>query len=152
MKGEKSVDRYEVINDILVRLFNEIWELEEKAIITEEFKDITNNDMHIIEATGLGEGNNMSAIARKLNITVGSLTTSMNSIVNKKYAVRIRSESDRRVVYIKLTPKGEKAYHHHQKFHEKMVEAVVAYLSEQEIDVLGKSLKNLREFFRSYNG
>lgn len=146
------MDRYEVINDILVRLFNEIWELEEKAIITEEFKDITNNDMHIIEAIGLGDGNNMSTIARKLNITVGSLTTSMNSIVNKKYAVRIRSESDRRVVYIKLTPKGEKAYHRHQEFHEKMVEAVVAHLSEQEIDVLGKALKNLREFFRSYNG
>lgn len=152
MKGENSVDRYEVINDILVRLFNEIWELEEKAIITEAFKDITNNDMHIIEAIGLGDGNNMSTIAKKLNITVGSLTTSMNSIVNKKYAVRIRSEQDRRVVYIKLTPKGEKAFHHHQKFHEKMVGAVVQHLPEEEIQVLGKALNNLRDFFRSYQG
>ncbi len=32
---------YETINDILVHLFNEIWELEEKAIITKEFEDIT---------------------------------------------------------------------------------------------------------------
>ena len=85
------MNAYETINDILVHLFNEIWELEEKAIITEEYKDISNNDMHIIEAIGLGKGNNMSAIAKKLNITVGSLTTSMNSLVNKKYAVRIRS-------------------------------------------------------------
>ena len=38
-----------------------------KAIITEEYKDISNNDMHIIEAIGLGKGNNMSAIAKKLN-------------------------------------------------------------------------------------
>lgn len=51
-------------------------------MITEEFKDLTNNDMHIIEAVGLGDGNNMSTIA-KLGITVGSLTTSMNSLVNK---------------------------------------------------------------------
>ena len=78
------MNAYETINDILVHLFNEIWELEEKAIITEEYKDISNNDMHIIEAIGLGKGNNMSAIAKKLNITVGSLTTSMNSLVNKK--------------------------------------------------------------------
>ena len=97
------MDTYKAINDILVHLFNEIWELEEKAIITEEYKDITNNDMHIIEAIGLGEGNNMSMIAKKLNITVGSLTTSMNSLVKKKYAERIRSEEDRRVVYIRLT-------------------------------------------------
>ena len=84
------MNAYETINDILVHLFNEIWELEEKAIITEEYKDISNNDMHIIEAIGLGKGNNMSAIAKKLNITVGSLTTSMNRLVNKKYpAVRL---------------------------------------------------------------
>ena len=68
---------FEKINDVLVHLFQEIWELEEKAIITEEFKDITNNDMHIIEAVGLGEGNNMTTIAKKMKITVGSLTTSM---------------------------------------------------------------------------
>lgn len=38
--------------------------------------------MHIIEAVGL-EGGNMSSIAAKLDITVGSLTTSMNSLVKK---------------------------------------------------------------------
>ena len=41
------MDTYKAINDILVHLFNEIWELEEKAIITEEYKDITNNDMQL---------------------------------------------------------------------------------------------------------
>ena len=48
------MENREVINDVLVHLFNEIMELEEQAIITEEYKDITNNDMHIIEAVGLG--------------------------------------------------------------------------------------------------
>ena len=56
------MENREVINDVLVHLFNEIMELEEQAIITEEYKDITNNDMHIIEAVGLG-GNKMSDIA-----------------------------------------------------------------------------------------
>ncbi len=100
------MDAYRAINEILVHLFNEIWELEEKAVITDEYKDITNNDMHIIEAVGLGKGNNMTAIAKKLKITVGSLTTSMNSLVNKKYVVRERSAEDRRVVNIRLTKKG----------------------------------------------
>ena len=103
------MDAYRAINEILVHLFNEIWELEEKAVITDEYKDITNNDMHIIEAVGLGKGNNMTAIAKKLKITVGSLTTSMNSLVNKKYVVRERSAEDRRVVNMRLTKKGERA-------------------------------------------
>ena len=65
--------------------FNEIWKLEEDAIITEEFQDITNNDMHIIEAVGLSGENTMSMVAKKMGITAGSLTTSVNGLVNKKY-------------------------------------------------------------------
>lgn len=138
------------INAILVHLINEIWELEEKAIITEDFKDISTNDMHIIEAIGKGECNNMSAIAKKLKITVGSLTTSMNSLVNKKYAVRERSEEDRRVVYIRLTEKGELAFRCHQHFHEQMVEAALRELNEQEREVLQQTLEKLAVFLRNY--
>ena len=145
------MDAYKTINDVLVHLFNEIWELEEQAIITEEFKDISNNDMHIIEAIGLGDGNTMSAIAKKLNITAGSLTTSMNSLVNKKYVTRERSEQDRRVVFIKLLPKGIKAYHHHEEFHEQMTGAVIKNLKEEEVDVLARTLDSLSDFFRTYS-
>ena len=140
------------LNDILVKLFNDLMEIEEKCLISGEFMNISGNDMHIIEAIGLGRGNNMSTIAKKLGITVGSLTTSMNSLVNKKYAVRHRSEEDRRIVNIQLTEKGEKAYHHHANFHKKMVEAVVETLDEEEIPVLTKALDNLYQFFKTYNG
>ena len=137
------MDAYESINTILVHLFNDIWDLEGDAILTGEFEDISNNDMHIIEAIGLGEGNNMSAIAKKLRITVGSLTTSMNSLVKKKYVVRERSEEDRRIVNIRLTEKGERAYHCHANYHKKMVEAVAEKLDENEIPVLVKCLDGL---------
>lgn len=143
------MDNREIINDVLVHLFHEIWQLEEEAIITEEYKDISNNDMHIIEAIGLG-GGNMSSIASKLNITVGSLTTSMNSLVKKGYAERQRSEHDRRVVYIHLTSKGRRAYHHHAEFHRKMTDAVMASMSDEEVVVLTKALMDLSAFFRQY--
>lgn len=149
-KEETPVNAYETINDILVHLFNEIWELEEEAIITEEFKDITNNDMHIIEAIGLGTDSTMSGVAKKLGITAGSLTTSMNSLVNKKYAVRQRSESDRRVVYIRLTEKGVRAFEHHKEFHTQMTGAVIEKLDKEEIPVLLKTLNGLSDFFRGY--
>lgn len=142
---------YVTINNVLVNLINEIWELEEKAIITEEFKDLTNNDMHVIEAVGTGDGKNMSTIARKLNITVGSLTTAMNSLVNKKYVERHRSEEDRRVVFVKLTPKGIRAFRHHEDYHRQMTQAVVDKLDETEMPVLLKTLDALTEFFAGYS-
>ena len=87
--------------------------------------------MHVIEAIGLGEGRNMSSIAKKLNITVGTLTTAVNSLVNKKYAVRRRSEEDRRVVFVSLTEKGERAYRHHEDYHRQMTRAILEKLEAE---------------------
>ena len=47
------MNHYEAINDVLVHLFNEILDLEERALITPEYKDISVNDMHIIDAVGI---------------------------------------------------------------------------------------------------
>ncbi len=44
---------YETLNELLVTLFRDVMDIEQKVIITPEFKDITNNDMHVIEAIGL---------------------------------------------------------------------------------------------------
>jgi DNA-binding MarR family transcriptional regulator len=138
-----------IIDDVLVYLFSEIWRLEENAIITDEFVDITVNDMHVIQAVGL-EGGKMSDIAAKLGITVGSLTSSMNSLVKKGYVMRSRTEEDRRVVLVSLTDKGERAYHHHEQFHENMIDAAIKSLKEEEIPILARMLGDLSEFFRQY--
>lgn len=144
-------DDFATINEWLVHLINEIWELETKAIITDEFKDISNNDMHVIEAIGLGNGNNMSTIAKKLNITVGSLTTAMNSLVRKEYVTRRRGEDDRRVVFICLTEKGRQAYRHHEDFHRLLTEGVMKQLDEEEMPVMIRALEGLTEFFHTYS-
>ena len=87
---------YETLNELLVTLFRDVMDIEQKVIITPEFKDITNNDMHVIEAIGIGEPKNMSSIARELSVTVGTLTIAMNSLVKKGYVERSRGLEDRR--------------------------------------------------------
>ena len=144
------MDNRKIINDVLVHLFNEILQLEEEAIITEEYKDITNNDMHVIEAVGIREPRNMSSVAKTLGITVGTLTISINGLVKKGYVHRVRSDADRRVVLVSLTEKGEKAYHHHEKFHEDMIQSLLKDLSEEETKTLVSALTNLRDFFQDY--
>lgn len=143
------MDTYGTLNEVLVRLFRDIMDLEQQAIITPEYKDITNNDMHVIEAIGIGEPKNMSTIARELSVTVGTLTIAMNSLVKKGYVTRQRGKEDRRVVYISLSEKGKRAYEHHAKFHQKMIEGAIAGLSEDEVEVLIKALSRLNQWFRS---
>ena len=144
------MDTYEMFHDILVNLFNEIMDIEGKAIITEEFKDITNNDMHVIEAIGQEEARNMSSVARDLGVTVGTLTIAANNLVKKGYVKRERSQKDRRVVLISLTGKGNRAFEHHKKFHQEMIHATIDDLSQEETKVLVGALSHLREFFRNY--
>lgn len=144
------MSNYEVLHDILVRLFQEILDIESKALITSDFKDISVNDMHIIEAIGEKEPKNMSTVAKIMSVTVGTLTIAINSLVKKGYVHRERSEEDRRVVLISLTEKGRKANAHHRRFHDGMIQAVLKDLDEDQQKVLVKSLMNLREFFDAY--
>ena len=137
MKGQ-AVDTYQTLNDVLVNLFRDIMDIEQKAIITEEYKDLTNNDMHVIEAIGIGEAKNMPAIARVLSVTVGTLTIAMNSLVKKGYVTRQRGTADRREVYISLSEKGRAAYEHHADQDSDKAEPMVSKLERRlKEDVFG---------------
>ena len=137
------------INELLVNLFNHVMDMEGKAVITPQFQDITNNDMHIIEAIGIEEPRNMSAIAHKLAVTVSTLTTNMNGLEKKGYIKRERSQEDKRVVYVLLTEKGKKAFYHHRDFHKKMIKAIIKDLTDEEMELLYRCLQNLNHFFES---
>ncbi len=142
---EKGTNR--TLNELLVHLLNNVMDIEAEAVITEEFKDISNNDMHIIEAIGIDEPRKMSSIAKSLSITVGTLTTNMNNLEDKGYIIRERSTTDKRVVLVSLTEKGRKAFFHHRDFHRQMIRSVVKDLEEDEMKVLIKCLQKLTRFF-----
>jgi len=137
------------LNELLVNLFNHVMDMEAKAVITEEFSDITNNDMHIIEAIGVDAPRKMSAIAQRLSVTVGTLTTNMNGLEKKGYIRRERSQEDKRVVHVILTPKGRKAFFHHRDFHKKMIRAIIKGLGDEEMEILYRCLTNLDQFLDS---
>ena len=131
------MDINHTLNEVLVKLFRDINTIEERAIRTGEYLDVTANDIHVIEAIGMDAAKNMTSVARELEVTTGTLTIS-----------RTRSEEDRRVVLISLSDKGVRAYLRHQEFHQKMIDAVLAGLSEEEQRVLEQALLKLNRFFR----
>ena len=144
------MDTYKTLNEVLVNLFRDVMDIEQKAIITEEFQDITNNDMHIREAIGMNEPKNMSTIAREISVTVGTLTIAMNSLVKKGYVLRERGKEDRRVVYISLTERGRAAYVHHARFHKAMIDSISDELTSEEMELLIKTLTKLNKWFRNW--
>lgn len=139
---------FEVINELLVHIFNDILQIEQNALQSGALKDLSVTEIHTIEAIGMYSPRSMSEVAADLGITVGTLTTAVNRLISKGYLERKRIEEDRRVVQIQLTKKGKLAYRIHQKFHVDMVKETIEGLNEAEEHVLIKSLEKLNNFFK----
>ena len=135
-------------NKILVKLFNDILDYEADALTTPEFKDLTNNDIHVISAIGQNTRKNMSMIAQELSVTIGSLTIAINSLVRKGYVIRERSDKDRRVVFVKLSLKGEKAFVQYEDFHNDMVSAMLEDLVMDEKTILMNAMTKIDNWIR----
>lgn len=136
-----------VINDLLVDSFNKISAIEKNALKSGPLADITINELHAIEAIGL-DGGTMSEIAKKLNVTVGTLTTMINRLVSKEYVERVSDKEDRRIVKIQLTKKGKFAYRLHERFHHVMIKNMLADIDEEEYDVLFRAVNALDRFIK----
>jgi DNA-binding MarR family transcriptional regulator len=146
MTREKYLD---LVNGILVEIFNDILKIEEKAVVSASGAALTINEIHILEAVGPERPLNMSTVAHRLGISLPALTISANRLVGKGYIERERLETDRRKVMIQLTRKGRKAYEHHMAYHKKMVEAIVDEMDMENMPVLVDALKRLRAFFKT---
>lgn len=142
------MDTEQTLNSLLVKFFRRITMIEEEQLVTEEFNDITYNDMHVIEAVGLKEPQKMSQIAKEMRVTTGTLTKAVNSLEKKGYVMRQRIERDKRVVNIVLTERGIHAYNHHERFHQEMIAYVLDHISETESEVLRKALEKLMDYFK----
>lgn len=144
-------DNQEALSTVFTRLLRNTNALEETAVKRGPFENMTVNDIRVIEAIGPEGARNMSAVAKILMVTTGTLTISVNSLVKKGYVNRERSTMDRRVVLVSLTDMGKKAYHAHKSFQDAMITEAVSTLSEEEKQLLGKALESLNTFFRKQN-
>jgi DNA-binding MarR family transcriptional regulator len=137
-----------VMNELMVDIFNDILTIEQVALKAGTFNDLSVTEIHTIEAIGRYVPRNMSEVAGDLNITVGTLTIAIGNLVKKGYVERKRSEEDRRVVKVALTKKGKVAYRIHAKFHRDMIKETINALNEEERNILVNTLQKLNIFLK----
>ena len=140
----------EELNHFFVETFNKILQYEEAALSAGDTAGLSMKELHILEAVAQMQARQettMSKIAARLGISVGALTTAVGVLVAKQCLERRGCEQDRRVVWIVLTPKGERAEWQHRLFHRDMVQMIGDSLSEERLCSLLESLKILSRFF-----
>ena len=139
----------ETLNELLVKIFKDIMEIEGLSLVQGEFVDLTYNDFHVIEAIGLEEPKSMKTVANLMKVTTGTLTKAMDGLTEKGYVIRERSKQDKRVMWVSLTEKGKKAYEHHEAFHCDMIQNIKGQLSEQETAILIYAVAKLIDYFQT---
>jgi DNA-binding MarR family transcriptional regulator len=143
------MDNRKLLNELLVELFNYILLLEERNLKVHGLKKLSITEIHIIEAIHKVKVPSMTEVAQKLMVTVGTLSTSVNRLIQKGFVTSRRSEQDRRVVLLSLTQKGEEALTIHDDFHEKMIDNILENTKFNEDELLINSLQKLMDFFKS---
>ena len=144
-------DTRRTLNELLVNLFNNILAIEE-ANLQNQHVSLSMTEVHILEAIEKSESNMMSAVAKYLMITQGTLTVSVSKLEKKGYVERIKDESDRRIVRLKKTEKANMVLQVHDDFHKQMIDKIVNDLDIEEEQELLKSLYKVSQFFKESYG
>ena len=137
---------YQLVNDYLTSIFNNVLVIEESSLRGSQFKDVSIKEMHTIDVIGSMPNATPSDISKELLVALGTVTTSLNNLERKGYIERRRSSIDRRVVHLSLTKKGRLLYRLHKRFHNRMVMQVVEGMSSEEKNAMQKGLQNLYNF------
>ena len=139
--------RYALIDELLTGTFNSVLRIEERVLENKLTRGLTITEIHAIVAVGYRESNPMNVVAARLGVTLATLTTTAARLEEKGYVVRTRDESDRRKVLISLTTRGREVCRAHGLFHKHMVQSALSGLSEEEQEVLARSLAQVKGFF-----
>ena len=139
----------EMINDMLVEVFDKILRVEEAFLQTGLGRGLTIREVHMIEYVGKGgkEGRTLSETADFLQVARPSVTVAVRKLEEKGFITKNSWAQDGRVVRITLTREGRKVYMYHMRFHTLMVRELQDSFSEEEKDVLSRAIGRLDRFF-----
>ena len=90
----------------------------------------------------------LTDLSREVNMSNSTISGIIDRLEKQNMVVRVRSEEDRRIIYVKATPKFEEL---HLEMHNKAEESFKNLLSAgspEEIDKIYDGLKTLRKIIR----
>ena len=141
------------VNEILEEFYKLFYKTEDMAL-KRGIKCLTHTELHLIEAIG-EESLTMNELSERIGITMGTATVAVSKLTEKGFITRIRSNSDRRKVYVSLTDKGSKALTYHNNYHKMIMSSITENIADKDLShfieifelILG-ALQEKTDYFR----
>ncbi len=139
----------ELVNTIVVDIFNEVLAIQEFALQENGIK-LSISEVHTLEAIEKSkEDNKMTDVAQLLNITASTLSINVNRLVKKGYIEKVQDDKDRRVVHLVLTDTAVKVLEIHHQFHKELIDSFFTDLHIDEDYVLLQSLRRVLDHLKN---
>ena len=119
------------VNEILEEFYKLFYKTEDMAL-KRGIKCLTHTELHLIEAIG-EESLTMNELADRVGITMGTATVAVSKLTEKGFIARVRSNSDRRKVYVSLTDKGSKALTYHNNYHKMIMSSITENIADKDL-------------------
>lgn len=148
MNSHTPVNELLIVDELFRKLFDKYYKLESKKFFSKSLEDLTVIEINTILVIGHGtENKKMSDIANTLGVTFGTPTVTIDRLIKKEYVIRTRDESDRRQVFISLSPKGKEVFESIIKIRNSLAEKLFGILNSEERNSLIELLSTLISHF-----
>lgn len=105
-------------------------------------------EVHTLEAIGKHPGSNVSELAKRMEVTKGAMSQTIDRLENKELVERARREGNSKEVLPELTARGWQAFAGHEAYHARFDAGIAAELeglSPQEYAFLEAMLRRLNQ-------
>ncbi|WP_021171489.1 MarR family protein [Sporomusa ovata DSM 2662] len=132
----------------LLRVVYKFFEIERKTRNYGTDVPLFPSEIHMINKIKQNEGIHVTGLANILNVTKGAVSQIIMKLEKKGLIQKEKDINNQSRLVLKLTAKGETAYHNHEKFHKKievMVNEIVKDASKEEVKFFKDVLITLEE-------
>ncbi|MFU0800006.1 MAG: MarR family transcriptional regulator [Xylanivirga thermophila] len=129
-----------IIDDLLRKITNKYESIESKSRAFKHLKDLTITEIKTIYAIGDDRPKTMKEIARELNVSVSTPTTTIDRLIDKKYVDRYTGTEDRRQVLVKLTKEGIRILKEIRRIKIETTEFILRVLTYDELEFMKEIL------------
>ncbi len=109
--------------------------------------DLTITQFFVLDALIQQRVFKMSVLARAMGVKLGNMTTIIDRMIKNGLVRRYRSDDDRRVVYVALTPKGEELATRARAERRKNFGALIRRIPEKQRISFIKTLEEMAQIF-----
>lgn len=137
----------EQILNLLRTVIDEVVAKDKRPVILPSNEIIYRFELHVIEAVGYNRDITVNELAKKMNVTKGAISQVVTKLVKKGIVIRQKNLTNKKIVELVLTSKGEKIFMGHEQFHKNVNTQISEYLSsysEKELQLIFDVLLKIR--------